>query len=147
MLMWEQLKKSRFWTGVPPWIFIGAVSILLPIFAYLTYENVHRQKEHSTRLLLETGAALIRSFEAGTRTGMMGMHSSDFRLQRLISETARQPDIEYLMVIDIDGRVLAHNEPGNIDSVYGRELNLKEISLSQDLHWRVVARPDGKKVF
>ncbi|MEW6671247.1 MAG: ATP-binding protein [Thermodesulfobacteriota bacterium] len=145
--MRTQIKKSRFWSGVPPWILIGAVLILLPIFAYLVYENVHRQKEHSTRLLLEKGAALIRSFEAGTRTGMMGIHGTDFRLQRLLSETAQQPDIEYLMVTDTDGRILAHDEPGSIDAVYGNELNLKEISRSQDLHWRIVTGPDGKKIF
>jgi len=132
---------------VPPWIFIGAVLILLPIFAYLTYENIHRQKEHSTLLLLEKGAALIRSFEAGTRTGLMGMNGTDFRLQRLLSETAQQPDIEYLMVTDADGRILAHDEPGKIDSFHGRELNLKEISHSPDLHWRVVTNPEGKKIF
>lgn len=132
---------------MPPWIFIGAVLILLPIFAYLIYENIHRQKEHSTRLLLEKGAALIRSFEAGTRTGMMGMHGTDFRLQRLLSETAQQPDIEYLMVTDANGKILAHDEQGNIDSVHGKELNLKEISRSQDLYWRIVTNPDGKKIF
>ena len=132
---------------MPPWIFIGAVMILLPIFAYLTYENIHRQKEHSTRLLLEKGAALIRSFEAGTRTGMMGMHGTDFRLQKLLSETAQQPDIEYLMVTDTDGKILAHDEPEKIDSVHGKELDLLEVSRSQDLHWRVVTNPDGKKIF
>ncbi|MDF1593462.1 MAG: ATP-binding protein [Desulfobacterales bacterium] len=132
---------------MPPWIFIGAVLILLPIFAYLIYENIHRQKEHSTRLLLEKGAALIRSFEAGTRTGMMGMGGTDFRLQRLLSETAQQPDIEYLMVTDANGRILAHDEQGSIGSVYGKELNLQEISRSQDLHWRIVTHPEGKKIF
>jgi len=147
MIMWKQIKKSGFWTGVPPWIFIGAVMILLPIFAYLIYENIHRQKEHSTRLLLEKGAALIRSFEAGTRTGMMGMHGTDFRLQRLLSETAQQPDIEYLMVTDANGKILAHDEQGHIDSVHGKELNLIEISRSQDLYWRIVTHPEGKKIF
>ena len=132
---------------MPPWIFIGAVMILLPIFAYLIYENIHRQKEHSTRLLLEKGAALIRSFEAGTRTGMMGMHGTDFRLQRLLSETAQQPDIEYLMVTDANGKILAHDEQGHIDSVHGKELNLIEISRSQDLYWRIVTHPEGKKIF
>ena len=121
--------------------------ILLPIFAYLIYENIHRQKEHSTRLLLEKGAALIRSFEAGTRTGMMGMGGTDFRLQRLLSETAHQPDIEYLMVTDANGKILAHDEQGNIDSVYGKELDLQEIFSSQKLYWRIVTHPQGKKIF
>lgn len=67
--MRKQSSINRFW-GVPPWIFLAAVGILFPIFAVMTFENIHRQKENASRLLLEKGAALIRSFEAGARTGM-----------------------------------------------------------------------------
>ena len=65
-------KSKKFWTGVPPWILIGVATVLLPIMTFVTIENINRQKEKSIDLLLEKGAALIRSFEAGTRTGMMG---------------------------------------------------------------------------
>ena len=96
--------------GVPPWVLIGAVAVLLPIFTFMTIENINRQKEKSIQLLLEKGAALIRSFEAGTRFGMMGMHRGGFQLQRLLTETAQQPDIVYLFVADINGKILAHND-------------------------------------
>ena len=69
-MMAKKIKNNRFWAGVPPWIFMGAVMVLFPIFAFMTLQNITRQKENSFRLLLEKGAALIRSFEAGTRTGM-----------------------------------------------------------------------------
>jgi len=146
-MMLEEIKKNRYGKSVPPWIFIGAVLILLPIFVFMTLENIHRQKENSTRLLRETGAALIRSFEAGTRTGMMGMHAAAFQLQNLLRETAQQPDIEYLMVTDPDGKVLAHNDPEIINSFHGNELNLKEVSRSPELRWRVVTNSEGKKIF
>jgi two-component system sensor histidine kinase HydH len=43
-----------------------------------------------TRLLLEKkGGALVRSFEAGTRTGMMDMQRGGFQLQRLLTESKR----------------------------------------------------------
>ncbi len=145
--MLGKIKKGKTWAALPPWILIGAVSILLPIFGFITLENIHRQKENSTRLLLEKGAALIRSFEAGTRTGMMGMHAADFQLQRLLTETAQQPDIAYLLVTDANGRVLAHSEPENIDSLHGDGLDLKEISRSSELHWRVLKQPGEKKIF
>ena len=83
------LTKSRnknSWTGVHPWVLIGAVAVLLPIFTFMTIENIKRQKKKSIQLLLEKGAALIRSFEAGTRTGMMGMQRGGFQLQRLLTE-------------------------------------------------------------
>lgn len=126
---------------------IGAVAVLLPIFTFLTIENINRQQEESIHLLLEKGAALIRSFEAGTRFGMMGMHRGGFQLQRLLSETARQPDIVYLFVADISGRILAHN---NLEAVGNRvEIppELAQVSDAKQLFWRQVNGPAGGKVF
>ncbi len=140
-------KNIRFWAGVPPWIFIGAAIVLLPIFAFITFENINRQKANSTRLLLEKGAALIRSFEAGTRTGLMGDYFSARQLQNLLAETALQQDIVYLLVVDANGIVLAHNDRSQIGKLYGRELSLKHISRSRNLKWRLLQRPDGKKIF
>ena len=65
------------------------------------------------KLLKEKGAALIRSFEAGARTGMMGnMGGAANRdhLQRLLEETAGQPDISYISIIDPNGIIFAHPE-------------------------------------
>jgi two-component system sensor histidine kinase HydH len=92
--------NRKNWIVVPPWIVVGAVAILVPIFVFWTIETIHKQKENTTLLLIEKGAALIRSFEAGARTGMMGMmgmHAGAFQLQKLLMETAQQPDIVYLM--------------------------------------------------
>ena len=78
--MFSKSAFGKFWSSLPPWVLIGAVAVLFPIFAYTTYENINRQKEHTERLLLEKGAALIRSFEAGTRTSVMGTHWDSFKL-------------------------------------------------------------------
>ncbi|MGD9139724.1 MAG: ATP-binding protein [Desulfobacterales bacterium] len=140
-------KNRTSWTGIPPWVLIGAVAVLLPIFTFITIENINRQKKKSTRLLLEKGAALIRSFEAGTRTGMMGMHRGGFRLQLLLTEMARQPDIIYLYVADINGRILAHNDLGKVGAQVGRDLDAAQIAKNDRLQWRQVTRPDGVSVF
>jgi len=140
-------KNRRFWAGVPPWIFICAVAILFPIFAFLTAENINRQKKNSIRLLREKGAALIRSFEAGTRTGMLGTHWKSFQLQKLLTETAQQPDIVHLIVTDAKGTILAHNNPGRISGVHGRDLDLKKISDLSTEQWRLVSERNGRKVF
>ena len=80
--MFTKSKNRKFWAGVPPWVLMGAAAVLLPIVAFVTIENINRQKEKSIHLLLEKGAALIRSFEAGTRTGMMGRQWGGFQLQQ-----------------------------------------------------------------
>ena len=114
--MFTKSKNKKFWTGVPPWVLIGAVAVLLPIMVFVTVENINRQKEKSIHLLLEKGAALIRSFEAGTRTGMMGRQWGGFQLQQLLSETAQQPDIVHLLVADQTGKTIAHSNPDQIGS-------------------------------
>jgi two-component system sensor histidine kinase HydH len=137
---------SRFWTGVPAWVLIGAVVVLLPIFAFMTVQSIHRERELTTRLLVEKGAALIRSFEAGTRTGMMGMQRGGFQLQRLLSETAQLPDIAWLVVTDPAGSVLAHSEPDRIGAAYGEGLDLAAVSRSKALQHREIAGPGGATV-
>lgn len=147
MFMTAKTKHSGFWTGIPPWIFIGAVAVLFPIFAFMTLENINRYKKNSIRLLLEKGSALIRAFEAGTRTGMMGTRWNGRQLQRLLSETAQQPDIAYLLVVNTEGIILAHNDPNYIGMLHGKELDLDRLSHSQDVRWRPVIQSDGRNLF
>ncbi len=129
---------NKFWTDLPPWVLLGAVAILFPIFAFITYENINQQKENSERLLNEKGAALIRSFEAGTRTGVMGTHWSSFKLRQLLVETAQQPDIRYLMVTDLKGRIVAHNNPKQIGRVHGSDLDLAAIARTDFVTGRII---------
>ena len=144
-------KKRKTWIGTPPWLLLGAVLILAAIFVFWTLQNIHKEKESTTRLLLEKGAALIRSFEAGARTGMMGMMGrrggGGFQLQRLLAETAQQPDIDYLIVTDKDGTILAHSDPEKIGETYGRGLDLEQVYESKDVEWRQISNPDGASTF
>ncbi len=140
------LLTNLFWTGIPPWILIGAVLVLLPIFSFMTIENINRQKENSERLLKEKAAALIRSFEAGTRTGMAGRWEG-FELQKLLMETAQQPDIVHLIVTDAGGMIMASSDPEQIGNTYGKDLNLNTISKSQESFWRILPEHHEKKTF
>ena len=147
LAMLTKLKNKNSWTGVQPWVLIGAVAVLLPIFTFMTIENINRQKKKSIHLILEKGAALIRSFEAGTRTGMIGMHRGGFQLQQLLTETAHQPDIIYLFVADSSGKILAHNDLEKIGTQVEKDLDPAGIVQTDSLHWRQVTGPDGDRVF
>ncbi|HKI49503.1 MAG TPA: PAS domain-containing sensor histidine kinase, partial [Desulfobacteria bacterium] len=139
--------KKKPWLSVPPWVVIGAVLVLAPIFFFVTVESINRQKENTTSLLKEKGAALIRSFEAGARTGMMGMRWGGDQVQQLLSETAQQKDIVYILVTDAEGTILADSDPGNIGKPYGKSLDLYGIYQSHTLHWREVHTRKGTKIF
>lgn len=140
-------KDGRFQRLLPWGLLAVAAMGLSAIFALAILHNVERQKHNSLRLLLEKGAALIRSFEAGTRAGMGGLQRQEFRLQRLLSETALQPDIVYLIVTATDGHVLAHSEVAKIDSLHGADLDLRALQGPERLNWRRITGTDGAEVF
>ena len=145
--MFIEPRSRKPWLRFPPLLVIGAFIVLTPIFVLLTVQALNRQRDNVTHLLVEKGAALIRSFEAGARTGMMGMGASGFRVQRLLTETAQQPDIVFLLVTDRQGTVLAHNDLGQIGSGHGQDLDLAEVANAEEVRWRTVTAPDGSHVF
>lgn len=126
---------------IPPWMIIGSVLILVPLFIVMTLESINRQKELTTRLLVEKGEALIRSFEAGARTGI-GMRWGGFQLQKLLMETAQQPGIDYLIVTNAQGVIVADSDPGRIGLIYGTDLDLEKIARSEALAWRQVSHSE-----
>ena len=142
----QKIRKRQLWAMIPPWLIIGAVVILAPLFIFMTVENIDRQKEQVSRLLIEKGAALIRSFEAGARTGI-GMRWGGFQLQKLLMETAQQPGIDYLIVTDVEGTILADSDPSRIGMGYGLDLDLRKISQEGKLLWRQVPNSDGADTF
>jgi two-component system sensor histidine kinase HydH len=139
-------RHKTFWVGISPWIIIGALVILIPIFIAMTLVNINKQKEYTTQLLVEKGAALIRSFEAGARTGI-GMQWSSFQLQKLLIETAQQPDIDHLIVTDTHGTILADSDPSMIGETYGKDLDLIHIARSKQVEWRQIPNPGGADTF
>ncbi len=133
-------------SGFSPWIIIAA-AVLLPIVAMMTMASINRQKAQSIRVMTEKGAALIRSFEAGTRMGMRGGHGSGFRLQRLLEETAAQPDIARLFVVSVDGTIIAHSQSDRVGTPYAGGLDLRAVYASGTLAWRRAKTADGESVF
>ncbi|TFG38249.1 MAG: PAS domain S-box protein [Syntrophobacterales bacterium] len=140
-------KDYRSWINIPPWIIIGAVLVLAPIFLYVAFEGISRQRENTKMLLLERGTALIRSLEAATRTGLLGMRWDSSQIQKLVTETAQQPDVSYLLVTDQHGKILAHSDPLNVGHVYPVQLDTAKIYGSNVPEWRQFKGQNDKKVF
>ena len=140
-------KSRKLWVGVPPWAIIGAVVILAPIFAFITVRSIDQQKKSTTNLLVEKGAALIRSFEAGARTGMIGMRWGGNQVQKLLSETAQQPDIAYILVTDASGMILADSDVQKIGTLYRTGLDLQQIALSSEIRWRQITGKSNAQIF
>ncbi|OGR11357.1 MAG: hypothetical protein A2097_03520 [Desulfobacula sp. GWF2_41_7] len=138
-------KKPSF---VSPLLPAGVLLILLPIFTFMTLERLEKQKEFFTQQLLEKGTALIRTFEAGTRTGMFTMRWGAKRIQAMIFETALQPEVVYMMITSKDGKILAHSNMNKVG------LDLKDMPLPENISpdpgrifYRVKPSEGGEEVF
>jgi two-component system, NtrC family, sensor histidine kinase HydH len=140
------VERKKVWLLVPPWVILGAVAVLVPLFVFFTWENVNRHMEMSTRLLLEKGEALIRSFEAGARAGE-GMAWGSFQLQKLLIETAQQPGVDYLIITDTEGRIVTDSDPGMVGDAYGTDLDLAALALQGAAQWRLVTGAEGPDTF
>ena len=136
---------NQDWIRISPWVIVGAFIVLVPIFAFMTMKNVKTQQDNMIMLMREKGDALIRSFEAGARTGAMGLNWSGIQIQRLIMETAEQPDILYILITDHNGKILAHNQPMLIGRMH--EENLDYAAIDERIQSRQITRSDGKPVF
>ena len=70
-----------------------------------------------------------------------------FGLQKLLMETAQQPDIDYIIVADKDGNIIADSDPSQVGDKYGLDLDGALIALSKEIHWRQVTNPGGAGTF
>lgn len=139
-------RGAKFWMNVHPWLVIGTMAVLVPILVFVTIDRINRHREQTREILVARAEAVILSFEAGIRTGM-GMQWTGFQIQKLLLETARQPDIDYLVVTDADGVILADSDPSLVGERYGTELDLPHFARSKTMAWRTVAQTDGADSF
>lgn len=103
---------------IPPVMLLGILVILVPIFVFITLDRIRDNKRHISSRLMEKGQALIRSFEAGTRAGMMNRQWGAARLQRLLTEVSFQPDIVYMVITDREGRILFHSDEKRVGGLF-----------------------------
>jgi len=140
---------SRRYKGIKPspWIVVGSAIILLVIVIVLAVQSISGERQYMSRVLSEKGAALIRSFEAGARHGMMSMMWGGNQLQRLLEETARQEDIIYLIVTDNTGVILAHNDRSRIGGNFADTSSMSTLNPGEQELWRLTDTGTGQRVF
>jgi len=142
----KRRRGATVWLYLSPWAILGSLAILAPIAFVLVSTSIARDRENMTRLMVEKGAALIRSFEAGARTGMIGMGWGGNQVERLLVETAKQPDILYLVITDEGGTALAHSSPDRIKATH-RTAVAAGLQGLREVKWHYVETDDGLPAF
>lgn len=130
-----------------PWIIVGSVVILLITVIVLAVQNYKREEHYIARILGEKGAALIKTVEAGARTGMKRMMWGGDQVQYLIEEAAVAQDVLYITIYDEDGRVLAASDKTRIGTLAPDHPEPAAADPPGTTQWQVVDTADGHRSF
>ncbi|NLA41696.1 MAG: hypothetical protein GX874_09855 [Smithella sp.] len=140
----KKKRKVRF--DISVWVVISAVAVLAVILGMMLLMQFQHAQNQARMLLIDKGTTLIHSFESGLRL-LPEQTEEDFYLQKLLMETADQPDVDYLTVTDVKGHILADSDPSMLGLPYGLDLDMKKIAQSRDIFWRQTANPEGAGTF
>ncbi len=143
----KRKRKIRF--DISVWVAISAIAVLAVLLALMGFMQVQWRKNQAVALFVEKGGTLIQSFEAGLQNlpDKIGKHEDTFYLQKLLMETAQQPDIDYMIITDNRGQIIADSDPSMMGRDYGLDLGTAAIAGSREIRWRQTANPDGAGTF
>jgi len=143
----KKKKKIRF--DLSLWVAVSAIAVLFVLLASMGFMQFQVQKNQAVAVFVEKGATLIQSFEAGLRNRpeQSAKQEDHFYLQKLLMETAQQPDIDYMVITDNRGLIIADSDPSMLGRQYGLDLDMKGIAGSMEIFWRQTANPGGAGTF
>jgi len=143
----QKQKKIRF--DLSLWVAVSAIAVLAVLLALMSIIQFQERKNQAVAVFVEKGATLIQSFEAGLRnhSERFFRQEDSFYLQKLLMETAQQPDIDYMIITDSRGVIVADSDPSMLGRQYGLDLDTQGISGSMEIRWRQAANPDGAGTF
>lgn len=119
-------------------IFVNIVllCLLFPASSVIFFkEEAAFRETHLERLIQSVrhnlehrGASLVRSMAMSAAQAMAGYEYTD--LNNMVSRVVKNdPEIVYLLVMDVERRVLAHSEPGKVGSVLVGDVDKKVVSM------------------
>ncbi len=109
-------KKAIF--DISLWVVISAVAVLVVIAVTMTRAHFQQQEASAVEIFVEKGETLIRSFEAGLQDAA-DEKSRVFNMQKLLIATAQQPDIDYIIITENRGNIIADSDPSMVGQKYG----------------------------
>ncbi len=100
------MKLNRKNVPLPAIAIVASAFIIALLITGLSYRDIKTEEKRVTDVLYREGITLIRSLEAGIRTGMM-MEAKREQLQLQLEETTHEPDIAYILLLDEHGEIIA----------------------------------------
>ncbi len=131
----------------PAWMIIGISLVLMAVVVFMGLANYKREEAHMVTILKERGSILIKSFEAGTQTGMMGLFGNDVNMQTFLEKTAAGSEVAYIALVSQDGTILAHNDRSLIGTSSQAFTADAAFDSATDFRWRTVVEGNQVEIF
>ncbi|MEK7826907.1 MAG: hypothetical protein AAB299_04090, partial [Thermodesulfobacteriota bacterium] len=89
------MKKGKSYKSLylPAWTIVAAVLTLLLVIAVSTYRNMSRERGRMEDSLVREGLVIIRAIEASVRADFPSSPPDAKRLQKLVEEVSREPEV------------------------------------------------------
>ena len=113
------MKKGKSYRSLylPAWSIVAAVLTLLMIIAVSTYRNMSRETGRMEESLIREGLVIIRAIEAGVRADAPATPPDPQRLQKLVEEVSREPEIAAVLIHKLRIQILIGCARRHIDVV------------------------------
>jgi two-component system sensor histidine kinase HydH len=146
--MWVKKGKSYRSLYIPAWTIVAAVLTLLLVIAFSTYRNMSRERGRMEESLIREGQVIIRAVEASVRADFPSTPPDARRLQKLVEEVSREPEVATITIFDKEGNITATSRPADpapekIRGVPSLQLLLKE----RGMVTRYREQPGGAQAF
>jgi two-component system sensor histidine kinase HydH len=144
------MKKGKSYKSLylPAWTIVAAVLILLLVIVVSTYRNMSRERGRMEASLIREGLVIIRAIEASVRADFPSSSPDAKRLQKLVEEVSREPEVAAIAIFDHAGNIVAASRPAGplpekIKGAPSLALLLKE----RGMITRYPEQPGGVQVF
>jgi two-component system sensor histidine kinase HydH len=132
----------------PAWTIVAAVLTLLLVIAFSTYRNMSRERGRMEESLLREGEVIIRAIEASIRADSASAPPDFRRLQRLLEEVSRGPEVARIILFDKEGNILATGLPTvPVQEKIGGVPSLRLLLKERGMITRYRDQPGGAQVF
>ena len=109
----SSMKKGKSYKSLylPAWTIVAAVLTLLLVIAVSTYRNMSRERGRMEDSLVREGLVIIRAIEASVRADFPSSPPDAERLQKLVEEVSREPEVAAIAIFDHAGNIVAASRP------------------------------------
>ncbi len=129
---------------LPALSIVAIIFLLLVLISISTYRNLDREKTQALHFLHRQGVTLLRSIEASARTGMQSLMWQEVSLGKLMQETAKDDEIDYVYLADGHGLIVHHSDP----SKEGEQALWKPDLIDKDqIITRIKIMPGGVRIY